>query len=97
MPFAISHEAKKDLRSIGLYTQRKWGKKQRRKYLSALWNKFQFLFDNPLVCRERKELNRPVRIYRQGNHLIIYVIRDESILIVRVLHTSMDIELLLEE
>ena len=45
--YRVSQRAKEDLRQIGLYTQREWGKEQRRKYLSGLDNKFSFLADSP--------------------------------------------------
>ena len=39
MCFKVSKEARDDIREIGRYTQRKWGKDQRRNYLNDLWIK----------------------------------------------------------
>jgi plasmid stabilization system protein ParE len=36
-------------------------------------------------------LKIPVRIYHHSRHLIVYVVDGDNILIVRVLHESMDI------
>ena len=89
--YRVSLRAKEDLRKIGLYTQKEWGKEQRRKYLSGLDSKFSFLADNPLITHERQEFFPIVRIHQHESHLIIYVIDDLGITILRVLHQSADI------
>jgi toxin ParE1/3/4 len=53
--YRVSQRAREDLRQIGLYTQREWGKVQRRKYLSGLDSKFYFLTNSPLITPERQE------------------------------------------
>ena len=90
--YRVSQRAKEDLRQIGLYTQKEWGKAQRRKYLTGLDNKFSFLTDNPLITPERQEFFPVVRIHHHESHLIIYVIDDLGITILRVLHQSADID-----
>lgn len=45
----------------------------------------------PEMAAERRDFRPPVRIYHYEKHLIIYVINDSGILIVRVLHQSMDV------
>ncbi len=51
MRFKVSKEARDDIREIGRYTQRKWGKDQRRNYLNDLDKKFGLLAENPLLGR----------------------------------------------
>ena len=92
LSYRVSQRAKEDLRQIGLYTQREWGKVQRRKYLSNLNNKFSFLSENPLITSERQEFFPVVRIHQHESHLIIYVIDDLGITILRVLHQIADID-----
>ncbi len=89
--YRLTQKANNDVREIGLYTQRKWGREQRRKYLSDLDKKFGFLAENPRLAAERHEFDPPVRIHHHESHLIVYVIEDTGILIVRVLHNAMDI------
>jgi toxin ParE1/3/4 len=48
------------------------------------------LADNPRIARERRELNPPMRLHRYRAHMIAYTIREEDILIVRVLHERED-------
>lgn len=40
----------------------------------------------------RNEFEPPVRIHHHGRHLIVYQNQNEHILIIRILHDSMDIE-----
>lgn len=89
--FRVSNAAKGDIRKIGRYTQDQWGAVQRRRYLSGLNEKFTALAQTPEIAAERREFDPPVRIHQYEKHLIVYVIDDEGILIVRVLHQSMDV------
>lgn len=92
MRLKISQETHTDLRDIARYTQSKWGKVQRRKYMALMNEAFQSLVTNPLLCVERKEFKPPVRIHHVGRHLIIYLQTDGGILIVRILHDNMDLD-----
>ncbi len=92
MSFKLTNEARFDLLSIGRYTQKLWGVKQRVKYLAGINDKFQFLDNNPLLSRLRVEFQPPVRIHHHEKHLIIYLIENNDITILRVLHENMNIE-----
>jgi len=52
---------------------------------------FRTLSLNPTMTAERQDFNPPVRIHPHEKHIIIYTIDDSGILIIRVLHQSMDI------
>ena len=93
--FRVSNAAQADIREIGRYTQKQWGKDQRRVYLDGLNDRFLLLANTPLLAAERQTLDPPVRIHPYEKHLIVYVIEEGSILIIRVLHQSMDISTLL--
>lgn len=97
MPFKVTPAARKDILNIGRYTQNEWGKQQRQKYLAGLNIRFGFLAENPLLSRERLDLFPPVRIHHYEKHLIVYLVEPSHVLIIRVLHESMDIETRLEE
>jgi len=51
---------------------------------------FDFLATNPAAGRERQELNFSVRSHLHREHNIFYRVQEDHILIVRVLHQSMD-------
>ena len=95
--FTVSKAANADIRSIARYTQDTWGRDQRRRYLDGLNDKFEVLAAMPEMAAERRDFRPPVRIHHFEKHLIIYLIADEGILIVRVLHQNMDVPVQLSE
>ena len=92
MPYKLTPDAENDLIEIYGYGFRTFGETQAEKYFSDLENCFQLLGETPLICRERPEFTPPVRIHHNGRHLVIYVIQADQILIIRILHDSMDIQ-----
>ena len=86
-----------DLVDIWLYTFKEWGEQQADKCLDELDAAIELLADQPLICRERTELEPPVRIHHHGHHLIVYLALGDGINLVRVLHESMDIDSHLED
>lgn len=89
--FSVSRKAQADIRDIGRYTQERWGGEQRRLYLTGLETRFKSLSDNPLLSAQRREFDPPVRIHRYERHLIVYTETNGDILIIRVLHVSMNV------
>lgn len=90
--YKITPKAHEDLAGIWRYTLDQWGERQADTYLDDLDAAFVMLATMPEMCRERPELGAAVRLYPHAHHLIVYQIRDpETILIVRVLHESMDV------
>ena len=91
--YTLKKLAEIDFENIWRYTAKKWGVKQAIKYTNELEKTFAILAANPLMCRERFEFEPPVRIHHHASHLIIYLItEDQHIVIIRVLHESMDID-----
>jgi toxin ParE1/3/4 len=89
--YRVSRLAKEDIQNIGQYTQNTWGAAQRRQYLAGLEQRLVEIAVNPNLLAERMDFDPPVRIMKYGRHLIIYVHQDLGVLIVRVLHESMDL------
>jgi len=92
MGYKLTSEAKNDLTEIYIYGYEKFGETQAEKYFSELEDCFQIISKTPLISRERTEFTPHVRIHHHGRHLVIYVTQDTQILIVRILHDSMDIQ-----
>ena len=87
----FTKQAATDLKNIGRFTQRQWGKKARIEYLCRLQCAFSRLVANPGLGSVRKELSDSFRILPVARHLVVYRIDDENhVVIVRVLHQSMD-------
>jgi toxin ParE1/3/4 len=90
--FVLSAKAKSDLVKIAKYTQLTWGRAQRNDYLKILDNSFQLLTDEPDIGINCDYIREGYSKYPQANHVIYYKEHKENqILIVRILHKSMDI------
>lgn len=89
--YRVSNAAKADIRKIGIYTQKQWGKEKRRQYLVEMQGKFSLLAEHPLMMREDCSFTPHIRLCPHAQHLIVYVMDDSGIFIVRVLHGSMNI------
>jgi len=91
--FTLTEKAKADLKSIAAYTQRKWGKEQRKIYALQFDDAFHMLSNAPDVGNTCDYIKPEYRKFPIGSHLIFY--RRESqtkIEIVRILHKHMDVK-----
>ncbi len=88
----ITPRAYEDLRGIARYTRKTWGDAQCASYLHALDKRFEWLADNPERGRARPDIADGYYCVRQGEHLIFYLIHDDSIDIIGIPHQVMDIE-----
>jgi len=90
--FVLSAKARSDLIKIAKYTQTTWGQAQRNDYLKVLDNSFQLLADEPKVGLRCDYISEGYSKYPQASHVIYYKHHKENqILIVRILHKSMDV------
>jgi len=90
--FILTGKAKEDLKDIARFTQKRWGKEQRNKYLQIFDNSFQTLARNPAMGRECREIRVGYYKFPTGSHVIFYRrITGQPIEIVRILHESMDV------
>ncbi|MEL7189587.1 MAG: type II toxin-antitoxin system RelE/ParE family toxin [Pseudomonadota bacterium] len=89
---SISRQADNDLVSISQYTSAEFGESQARKYRDQLRACFASLLDNPHLGLSAHEIAPQLRRIRQQAHVVFYVPIADEILIVRVLHHSMDFE-----
>lgn len=89
--FLLSNDADADLDEIFDYTEAEHGFNQAVKYLSDLDNLFEQLVKNPNLGKERKEIRKSIYSIVEQEHIIFYEIREEYVLIARVLHGRRDI------
>ncbi|HXA47508.1 MAG TPA: type II toxin-antitoxin system RelE/ParE family toxin [Burkholderiaceae bacterium] len=89
--YRITPKAKEDLKNIGRYTQQKWGKEQRNRYLKNLYDRFSWLAENPELGRLRPEVKEHYYSYAQGEHIIFYIVSDHMIDIIGIPHQKMDV------
>lgn len=91
-PFQITQTAKSDLKGIALFTERRWGREQRNRYLKQFDDAFWLLAESPDVGKSCDEVRQGYRKFPQGSHVIFYKLTDnQTIVIIRVLHKSMDV------
>ena len=92
--FTLTEAAKRDLKNIARFTQKRWGVEQRNIYLKVLDNSFHQLVSNPATGRACGEIKVGYYKFPTGSHMIFYRKNgDQKIQIVRILHESMDVEI----
>ncbi len=93
--FKLSNKAVHDLLDIGRYTQKKWGVEQRNTYLKDLDDCFYKLSENPNLGIQCDYIANGYRKFPQQSHMIYYRLSfGSNIEIIRILHKSMDVELI---
>ena len=90
--FRISAKSLEDLKSIGRFTLKSWGREQCYIYLSKLDESFHKLADQPYLGIARDDIRKGYRVYHVGRHLIFYRQKSSSTEIIRILHDRMDVE-----
>ena len=90
--FRLSAKSLEDLKSIGLFTLKYWGREQQKIYLSKLDENFHILADQPHLGIARDDIRQGYRIYHVGRHLIFYRQKSTGIEIIRILHDRMDVQ-----
>lgn len=79
-----------DLDGTYVYSVEKWGVGQAETYLRALNARMQGLRNFPALVMAQDALHPGLRRIGEGSHSIYYLIRDDAVVIVRVLHDRMD-------
>ncbi len=91
--FDLTKSAQADLKSIAKHTHENWGMRQRNAYLKEIDQIFQSLAKNPLMGRTCEEIREGYRKFPHGAHVIYYKqLTAEDLLIVRILHATMDVD-----
>lgn len=84
-------QASADLQKISEYTLSVWGAKQEEQYLKSLYRKFGDILEEPARWRFREDLFPRCQVAAEGRHLILFRIDSDVLLIVRILHGTMDL------
>ena len=91
--FDLTRSAQADLKSIAGFTQERWGVRQRNTYLKEVDQVFRTLAKNPLMGRSCDDIREGYRKFPHGSHVIFYKqLGEDELLIVRILHGTMDVE-----
>jgi len=91
--FTLTRKAREDLKSIAAYTQRKWGKEQRKLYARQFDDAFHLLSDTPALGNESDFIKQGYRKFPVASHVIFYRgVGPSEIKVVRILHKRMDVK-----
>ena len=81
--YRIRSLAQDDLESIWLYTCEVWSVTQADSYLDAIIQRFDWLAENPTLCKARDDLNQGYFCFPEGMHLIFYMLKNDQIEIIK--------------
>jgi toxin ParE1/3/4 len=90
--YRLSANAQASLREIQSYSSKQFGEAQTRLYLTRLRERMQWLAENPQAGRKREEIKPGYHSYFEGSHTIYYLIREDHIAVIDVLHQAMEVE-----
>jgi toxin ParE1/3/4 len=86
----ISKAAAADIAGIARFTIQAFGVHQARHYRDGLMRCFESLAENQMLGRSAETLARELRRFEFRSHVVFYGAEEAGILVVRVLHASMD-------
>lgn len=87
----IKEEALDDLEEIWLYTLQNWSLEQADRYHGLVIKEIEFLATRPASGKSQDHFRKGYRSTKVNSHIIFYLFDKTEILIVRILHESMDI------
>ena len=91
--FGLTRAARADLKSIARHTENRWGVRQRNAYLKEIDQVFHALASNPAMGRACDDILEGYRRLPHGMHVIYYRrIAGQELMIVRILHATMEAE-----
>lgn len=90
--FHVTPSAARDLDVIARWTLEHWGAARMERYLRRLNTRFEWLAQHPQAGRARDDVAAGYRSYAEGQHLVFYIIQENTIAIIGVPHQAMDVE-----
>lgn len=96
--YILTKKALDDLSDIWNYTIKKWSEAQADKYYFMLMESCKTVADNPEHGKVYDEIFENLKGFRAGRHVIFYRQNEPgSILIIRILHSQMDLKNRIDE
>lgn len=88
----LSALAKDDLRDIAQYTFTRYGERQVDIYLQALYDGMELLAENPEIGHRRDDIPKGYKSLVIEKHILIFTVQGESVIIIRILHQSRNMQ-----
>jgi toxin ParE1/3/4 len=88
--YKLSKESETDIASIYEYGIEKFGISQAQDYFLGMHGLFQTLSNSSSIGRDASEFIPSLKRFTYKSHMVFYLNSDTEVLIIRVLHHSMD-------
>jgi len=85
-----SSRAEQDLTDIWVYTAEEWSLAQADTYLEELVSGIDQLREHPMMGSSRDDLRKNYRALTVNQHIVFYMVSDNEVQVIRVLHKSVD-------
>lgn len=93
----LTQRALQDIQGIFDYSVEHWGKRAAEKYLDEIEAGLERVKSQPALLRPEPDLHAALTFYRVNKHLLVCDVRTELIVVLTVVHASMDIPTRLAE
>jgi toxin ParE1/3/4 len=93
----LTERALADLREIEVHSIQQWGRQVSHRYLDDLQAGLDRIRENPEILRLEQLLAAGLYFYRVNKHILVCDLHESQIIVVAVIHTSMDIPSRLKE
>ncbi|WP_256484819.1 type II toxin-antitoxin system RelE/ParE family toxin [Endozoicomonas sp. 4G] len=90
--YLFKPRAQQDLEDIYDYSASEFGEEQADLYIRNLFDTFQRLAETPGFARYRDDIRKGLKSYPVKAHIVFFRKMENGVLIVRVLHQSMDFQ-----
>ena len=88
--YRLAPAAQRDLSSIWDFTLERWDEIQAETYISEIRAAIERIAGDPQRGRNCDEIREGYRRYGIGSHLIFYIVRTDSVDVIRILHQRVD-------
>lgn len=93
----LTQRALADLKEIERYSVQEWGRKTAGKYLDDIAAALDRLVENPQLLKLEPEFSPNLFFFRVRKHFLVCDCQGDSIIVLTVIHTSMDLPARLQE
>jgi toxin ParE1/3/4 len=91
-PYTVAPRARRDLQEAWIYSRDRWGRSRANSYIRDLNAAIQRIGENPKLGQVCDEVRPGYRRHPAGSHMLFYMVRDDAVVIIRVLHQQMNVE-----
>ena len=84
--------ARDDIGEIRRFSKARFGGSKAAEYLEGLSAMFDLIAERPLAGVDERGLGVDLRSFRYRSHRIYYRVRDDGVLVVRILHQARDVQ-----